>query len=365
LITQYEHSEVAVAVSRADVARLAGTSPAVVSYVLNDGPRGVADGTRARVLAAVEALGYQPNGVARGLRMRRTMSLGLVVPDTANPFFAELARAIEEQAYRLGYALLIGNAAEDDAQQSAYVKTFLGRQVDGLLVVPAHGPASCLPDLNRTATPWLTLDRELAGARAAAVLVDNRAGAREATAHLLSHGRRRVACIAGPQDVMPATDRVAGWRDALGEAGVPPSEMSVWHGAFGRRAGYESAVVALTGREFDAIFVASDEQAAGVLRALADLGLRCPQDVAVASFDGIAESAFTIPGLTTMAQPFEQIAHEAVSALMRQIGDAGAEQRSVVLPATLVRRGSCGCDAPSDAGSLSRRDGPGEQVQAG
>ncbi len=358
------------AVSRADVARLAGTSPAVVSYVLNNGPRGVADSTRARVLAAVEALGYQPNGVARGLRMRRTMSLGLVVPDTANPFFAELARAIEEEAYRLGYALLIGNAAEDDAQQTAYVKAFLGRQVDGLLVVPAHGPASCLLDLERTTTPWLTLDRELAGARAAAVLVDNRAGAREATSHLVAHGRRRVACIAGPQDVMPATDRVAGWRDALAEAGVPPSEMSVWHGPFGRRAGYESALLALAEREFDAFFVASDEQAAGVLRALADLGLDCPNEVAVASFDGIAESAFTIPGLTTMAQPFDQIAHEAVAALMRQIREPGSPQRSVVLPAALVRRGSCGCDAPSIAGTVTQRgeqggeqSDEGEQVQ--
>ena len=220
------------AANRADVARLAGTSPAVVSYVLNNGPRGVAPATKARVLAAVESLGYQPNGVARGLRMRRTMSLGLVVPDTANPFFAELARAIEAEAYRLGYALFIGNAAEDDGQQTAYVKAFLGRQVDGLLVVPAHGPAGCLADLARTSTPWLTLDRELVGAKAPAVLVDNRGGARIATEHLLEHGRKRIGCIAGPRDVMPASDRVAGWRDALDAAGqqVPPTV--VWHGEF-------------------------------------------------------------------------------------------------------------------------------------
>lgn len=338
------------AVNRADVARLAGTSPAVVSYVLNNGPRGVAPATRARVVAAVETLGYQPNGVARGLRMRRTMSLGLVVPDTANPFFAQLARAIEAEAYRLGYALLIGNAAEDHAQQTAYVKAFLGRQVDGLLVVPAHGPASCLPDLNRTSTPWLTLDRELAGAKAPAVLVDNRGGARTATEHLLEHGRTRIACIAGPRDVMPAADRVAGWRDALDAAGLPIPSHSVWHGEFGRSAGYAVARDALAGGGVDALFVASDEQAAGVLRALADLGLRCPEDIAVASFDGIAEAAYTIPGLTTMTQPFDEIAREAVSALLDRLDDPlGPVRASVQLTARLERRGSCGC---ADAANL-------------
>lgn len=345
------------AVSRADVARLAGTSPAVVSYVLNDGPRGVAPATRARVVRAIETLGYQPNGVARGLRMRRTMSMGLVVPDTANPFFAELARAIEAEAYRLGYALLIGNAAEDDTQQTAYVKAFLGRQVDGLIVVPAHGPASCLPDLNRTATPWLTLDRQLPGVKAPAVLVDNRGGARTATEHLLQHGRTRIACIAGPRDVMPAADRVAGWRDALDAAGQPISPRAVWHGPFGRRAGYASAREALADGDFDALFVASDEQAAGVLRALADLGLRCPEDVAVASFDGIAEAAYTIPGLTTMAQPFEDIAREAVSALLDRLNDPQAGVHAPVqLSARLERRGSCGCADPAAVTAESRGD---------
>lgn len=330
-------------VDRADVARLAETSPSVVSYVMNGGPRGVAKATRARVLAAVEQLGYQPNGVARGLRMNRTMSLGLVVPDTANPFFAELARAIEEVAFAEGYALLIGNAAEDDRRQTAYVKTFLGRQVDGLFLVPAHGPTACIADLKRTTTPWLTLDRELVGTRSTAVLVDNRGGARAATEHLLGHGRQHIACIAGPRDVMPARDRVAGWREALTEADLCPDRMSVSHGAFGRRAGYLAAREVLAEGAFDAVFVASDEQAAGVLRAVADLGLRCPDDVAVASFDGIAESAYTTPGLTTMSQPYQALAREALSQLLARIQDPGAEVTSFVLPVSLVLRGSCGC----------------------
>jgi LacI family transcriptional regulator len=142
---------------------------------------------------------------------------------------------------------------------------------------------------------------------------------------------------------MPATDRVAGWREALAEAGVRPSRMSVWHGAFGRRAGYLAAREAFAEGAFDAVFVASDEQAAGVLRALADLGLRCPDDVAVASFDGIAESAYTTPGLTTMSQPFQELARVALSDLLARIQDPTAEVASSVLPVSLVLRGSCGC----------------------
>jgi LacI family transcriptional regulator, galactose operon repressor len=338
-------------VRRADVAKLAGTSPAVVSYVLNGGPRGVAPQTRERVLAAIEQLGYRPNGIARSLRMNRTMTLGLVIPDNANPFFAELARAIEEEAFAQEYTLLIGNSSEDDERQTTYVRTFLARQVDGLFLVPAHGPVSCVADLQRAKTPWVTLDREVPGV-APAVLVDNRGGAYDATKHLLEHGRRRIACLAGPEDVMPATDRVAGWRTALTEAGVQPD--AVWHASFGRRAGYRAAreLLADDNDRPDALFVASDEQALGVLRAVAELGLDCPGDLAIASFDGVAAASYSTPALTTAAQPFRRLAEAAVAHLLDQ--DANAETE--VLPTTLVRRGSCGCDDPPGGDHVETED---------
>jgi LacI family transcriptional regulator len=339
---------VSVTVRRSDVARLAGTSPAVVSYVLNGGPRGVAPLTRQRVLAAIEQLGYRPNGIARSLRMSRTMTLGLVVPDTANPFFAQLARAIEAEVFTGGYTLLIGNAAEDDERQTAYVRTFLARQVDGLFLVPAHGPVGCVTDLQRARIPWVTLDREIPGV-APAVLVDNRGGAFAATRHLIEHGRRRIACLAGPRDVYPATDRVNGWRDALGEARIRPSAMKVWHVPFGRRAGYLATREMLSGRQRpDAIFAASDVEALGALRAIGELGLRCPDDVAIASFDGVAASAYSTPALTTVVQPFGALARAAVGRLLDRVGDEGGagSTGTEVLPVRLLRRGSCGCDDP-------------------
>lgn len=344
------------AVRRADVAKLAGTSPAVVSYVLNGGPRGVAPETRARVLAAIDQLGYRPNAIARSLRTNRTMTLGLLVPDTSNPFFAQLARAVEEAAFAERYTLLIGNSAEDDARQTTYVRTFLARRVDGLFLVPAHGPTSCLPELQRSEVAWVTLDRQTPGGFAAAVMADHRGGARDATEHLLAHGRRRIACIAGPEDVVPANARVAGWRDALAEAGVRPSEMSVWHRPFGRRAGYRCAREILADGRFDGVFVASDQQAIGVVRALQEMGIRCPDDVAIASFDGIAATAYSSPALTTMAQPFADLGRTAVRRLLDRLDDPDADTASSVLPVSLVARGSCGCPEPPGGDPLTDDD---------
>ncbi|WP_207782727.1 LacI family DNA-binding transcriptional regulator [Phytoactinopolyspora limicola] len=344
-------------VRRADVAKMAGTSPAVVSYVLNGGPRSVAPETRARVLAAVEALDYRPNGVARSLRMNKTMTLGLVVPDTSNPYFAELARSIEESAFAHGYTLLIGNGAEDDERQTAYVRTFLQRQVDGLFLVPAHGPAGFLPELERAQTPWIALDRQVAGASAPAVLVDNRGGARAATEHLLEHGRRAITCIAGPEDVLPATDRVAGWRDAMRAAGLPVDGDALWQIPFGRQPGYAVArrvLASASSGSIDAFFTASDEQALGVLRAVTELGLRCPEDVAITSFDGIAAGAYATPALTTMAQPFADLGKAAMAQLLERIADPEAAVSAAVLPVELVARGSCGCPDP-----------PGGELRAG
>lgn len=335
-------------VRRKDVAELAGTSPSVVSYVLNGGPRQVAPDTTARVLAAVEQLGYRPNRIARSLRMSRTMTLGLVVPDMSNPFFAELARAVEEASFAQGYTLLVGNSTENEQRQTAYLRTFLDRQVDGVVLVPAHGPAESLPELDQAGTAWVLLDRLVPGwTTVPTVLADNRGGAQAATRHLLEHGRRRVACIAGPEDVVASVDRVTGWREAMAAAGGWPDQLPVRHVPFGRDAGYRAAREMLAGADLDAMFVASDEQALGALRAVTDLGMRCPDDIALVSFDGIAATAYSTPGLTTMEQPFTELGRVCLELLVERIARSDAEPMTSVLPVSLVRRGSCGCPDPT------------------
>lgn len=334
-------------VRRADVARLAGTSPAVVSYVLNGGPRSVAPQTRAKVLAAVEELGYRPNGIARSLRMNRTLTLGLVIPDTSNPFFAELARSVEEAAFEHGYTLLVGNATEDEERQLGYVRTFLERQVDGLFLLPAHGPLNCRSELDRARTPWVLLDRRSPDVTdVPQVRVDNRSGARDAIRHLLEHGHQRIACIAGPADVMTATDRVDGWRDALVESGYRPDDMPLRQVPFGRASGYAAARALIADDSVSAIFAASDEQALGVMRALAEAGLRCPDDMALMSFDGIRAAAYSIPSTSTMVQPFDEIARTAMALLANRIAGGDVPSEPTVLPVSLLARGSCGCPDP-------------------
>jgi LacI family transcriptional regulator len=333
--------------TRRDVARLAGTSEAVVSYVLNGGPRGVAPATRDRVLAAVEQLDYRPNAVARSLRTRRTMTFGLIVPDNSNPFFAELARGIEEVGFEHGYTMLLGNAMDDDEREAAYIRTLLDRQVDGLMLVPAHGPSTWMAELSQATVPRLVLDRELAIPDATQVLADNLGGARAATAHLLEHGRRRVGCLAGNAGLHPTVDRVAGWRAALSEAAIDPDGMPLLHVPFGREHGYRAGRQLLDrGDHVDALFVTSDEQAIGVLRAAAECGVRVPDDLAVCSFDGIDASAYTVPALSTIRQPIEQICRKAVEWLVARIVDPGHPTTREVLPTTLIRRGSCGCRDP-------------------
>ncbi|WP_067569961.1 LacI family DNA-binding transcriptional regulator [Nocardia acidivorans] len=334
-------------VTRRDVARLAGTSEAMVSYVLNDGPRGVAPATRARIVAAIKELGYRPNAVARSLKTSRTMTLGLVVPDNSNPFFAELARAIEDVAFEAGYTLLLGNAMDNDEREATYIRILIDRQVDGLLVAPAHGAGSWVAELSGTTVPQLVLDRELDLPGAAHVLVDNEGGAYQATEHLLAHGLSRIGCIAGLEGIHPTVDRVAGWRRALTDAGQRPGDGLLVHAAFGRADGYRAGRALLAGPDRpEALFVASDEQALGVLRAAAELGLRVPQDLAICAFDGIEGSAYTVPALTTMRQPFERLGRSAVEWLLAKMADPGLPPTRISHGTTLVPRGSCGCPDP-------------------
>ncbi|MEU6824296.1 LacI family DNA-binding transcriptional regulator [Streptomyces atriruber] len=332
--------------TRQDVARLAGTSPSVVSYVVNNGPRSVAPATRERVLAAVRALDYRPNGVARSLRMRQTMTLGLVVPDAANPFFAELARALEDHAWAAGYTLLVGNSVDDAGREAGYLRTFLDRRVDGLVLIPSQGDRPWRAELARADVARLVLDRELKDVPASHVLADNRGGAGAATLHLLSHGRRRIGCVAGPAGIHPTVDRVAGWRAAVDGAGL--GDAPLLHGSFDRLAGYRSALALLSGdRRLDALFVTCDTQAAGVIRAASELGIRVPDDLALVAFDGIAAAAYTAPALSTMRQPFEELGRTAVRRLLAQVRDPGLAPTRDVLPVTLLARGSCGCPDPA------------------
>ncbi|MGW0194566.1 LacI family DNA-binding transcriptional regulator [Nonomuraea sp. NPDC003201] len=365
--------------TRNDVARLAGTSPAVVSYVINNGPRPVSAAARQRVLDAIKQLGYRPNAVARSLRSRRSWTIGVIASDSAggkSPFFGQFTRACEEVAWQRGYSVLFGNSAEDPARAEGYVRGFLERQVDGLVLMRVPVSADQAEEM-RGRVPVVTIDHA-APPFFSRLAVDDEEGGYQATRHLLEHGHRRIGFVGGPLDITPVRLRAAGWRRALQEAeaaagseaglveeglveegklakGAGPVEGVelakeaglVEEGELSLEGGYEAALRLLSSPSRPtALFASIDGQAIGAMRAAADLGLRVPGDVAVVGFDGAREAAYTVPGLSTISQPIDEMARHATETLVGAIESEGVEPVTKIFSATLVTRGSCGCPEP-------------------
>ncbi|WP_350280513.1 LacI family DNA-binding transcriptional regulator [Kribbella sp. HUAS MG21] len=314
-------------VTRNDVAQYAGVSTAVVSYVVNEGPRKVAPETRERVLDAIRVLGYRPNATARALRMGTTRTFGLITPDGGNPLFAELAKAIDREAAARGYVVLQTSADGDPETEHAKIAELVARQVSGLLLVaPTADPA--LADVE---VPVIAINRVLP--TVSSVRPAYREGARLGVEHLISHGRRSIGLVIGGAG---HPERELGWREALATAGLP--EGPVARAAFSREGGYRAAQVLLHS-EPTAIFASSDLQAIGVLRALHEAGRKVPEDVAVVAFDGTPETEYTWPPLTVVRQPVEQLAREAVRRLIE--GEDAVD--ALTVPTELILRRSCGC----------------------
>lgn len=327
-------------VTRDDVAREAGVSPSVVSYVVNDGPRNVAPETRLRVLDAIDDLGYRPNANARALRLSSTKTVGVVLPTVESPFYAELAGELERAAYDSGLTLLIGNSNGDPGREEKYIRNFVGRQVDGLILV-AVGSAPTLSAVEATQTPLVLLDHPLETEFPVPFIgVDNRAAARAITEHLIGHGHQRIACIAGPLDHEVAQAREEGWRDAMREAGLEQAPDLIQRGECSSDFGFSAATKLLDHSHVTAIFVGSDSQTQGVVGAARESGLEIPDDLALVGFDGTFQSRFSDPQMTVVTQPLRDIASTAIGALQAgwRPGVSGAD-----LPFEITIRTSCGC----------------------
>ncbi len=326
-------------VTRNDVAKAAGTSVAVVSYVINNGPRPVAEATRLRVLEAIKQTGYRPNAVARALASGSTKTFGLVVPNIANPFVASLAHVLLQESMNHGHVMLLGDAGDDRKRELEIVQGLLNRQVDGLFYysVDRH---PCIDVIQATQTPFVMLDRVEPQPGVSILRVDERAAAQQVTAHLLSHGYQQVGMISGPLEMLNAQDRIQGWRDALAEKGLPADEALIFPASYTRQGGYEAAQrMMASGRVPRALFVSNEGQAIGCIRALSQQGLRVPQDVALVCFNGTEQSAFHVPALTTVRQPLREMARSAIAMLKNWDGDAQLAE----FPHHLEIGESCGC----------------------
>ena len=316
-----------------EIARMAGVSLGTVSHVLNGSAR-VREPLRTRVEEAVEALGYQPSELARGLRRDKTNMIGMIIPDVTNPFFPAVVRGAEDVAFSNGYRLVLCNTDNDHAKELAHLNELRTYLPAGLIVIP-----SSFSDLTKQAeiykksgTAVVCVDRLPKRWEGDSVTVANEQGAYEATRYLIKIGHRKIAIITGPLHLTNSQERMAGFRRAMAEAGLPLAPEYLQEATFNLAGGHSkgSLLLRMLPRP-TAMFAGNDMIAMGVLQSIHDLGLHCPQDVSLVGFDDLDFAPFTSPSLTSVFQPGYQLGATAAQMLVDRVVGDQSPARHVVL----------------------------------
>lgn len=323
------------------VAKLAGVSINTVSRALNNKPD-ISEETKRLVLKAASDLNYVPNLLAQGLRGKFARSIGVVVADIANPFFAEVIQGIEEVAFERGFAITVGNSDENPDKETVLVRTFANQHVAGILLTPCQKNDESIRLLLGMKIPFVLIARRFELLSTNAVLNDDYSGAYQAVHHLLNAGRRRILFLNGPGPMWSATQRLQGYRSVIEAHGLSVADDLIrtceptMHGAF------EAMTRIITeGIPMDAVFTFNDYMALGVMKALRNAGIRIPQDVAVMGYDGIDIGEMFEPTLSTVSIAKRRLGQEATGILLDMIesGDTGTPKQ-LILPPTLLIRGS-------------------------
>lgn len=327
-----------------DVANRAGVSIGSVSAVINR-TAPVSATLRQRVLAAIEELGYAPDGVARSLKTGRTRTVGLIIPDITNPLFAALASAVEQSCDAAGYTLVLCATADDPDKELRHLQLMRTQRADGIILVPngiQPGNVEAIRRLIRV--PTVLVDRTLQGlAEFDWVTLDNRAAARMAVEYLVRSGHRRIGIVTGRPGISISTERLEGYREALEGTGIGFDEGLAACGAFHIDTAIKATATLLHRHPRPtAIFSTSNLTTIGVMRAITEQGFRCPKDISVTGIDDFEWSAAFSPGLTAVVQPIQAIGERAVERLLARIDGrvAAAPSRDVFAP-QLVVRDSC------------------------
>ena len=294
-----------------DVAKRADVSVSTVSHVVNNS-RAVSLAARERVLEAMQELGYKPNIMARNLRRQRSNTIGMIVPDSTNPFFAEVARGIEDAGFAHNFSVILCNTDGDIAKQLAYTNALIENQVAGIVFVAAGVSTAQVQELQKRAVPLVIVHREVDGVHVDTVLTNHYQGGCLATQHLLDLGHQRVACITGGSDLSPSADRGMGYQDVLAANGLAYNTDLLQGGDFQYAGGYLAAKQLLT----------------------------APEDLSVVGFDDVKLASFTNPPLTTIAQPTYKIGTLAIEMLLDRLQNGDALPRLERLDTKLVIRHS-------------------------
>lgn len=325
-----------------EIAKLARVSRSTISRVINNDPN-VSETTRQRVLEVIRQVNFQPNRAARSLAGGRSRMLGLVIPMGVarlftDPYFPLLIQGVTSACNARDYTVMLW-LAEPEYERRMISQIVNNGLIDGIIVSSMLVDDPMVKTLSQSGLPFILIGRHPTDQCVCYVDVDNQSSARDAVAFLHRSGRRRIATITGPQNMMVGIDRLEGYQQALRERGILPDSALIVDGDFTEEGGYEAAR-RLIPHKPDAIFAASDQMAVGALRALAQAGLRVPEDVALMGFDDMPFAARTSPPLTTMRQPIHRLGSTAVETLIDLVENPGTPARRIILPTELVIRAS-------------------------
>jgi len=322
-----------------DIAKAAGVSPSTVSRALNDSPL-IRESTKERIKRLAAELGYERNELARSLVKGRTRALGLLVPDITNPFFAEITKGVEDAARSRGYGVILCNTGDDPQRELDYGLLLRRKRVDGQIITSVALEDPFLPQLARTKTPFVLVSRISATVDAPYVIVDDEKGAELAAEHLLRLGHRKIACISGPEDVVPGKVRAEAFVRYLSSHGIKIPRTWVRHTEFTWDGGEQVAAEILRKKQRPtAIFAANDLIALGVLVAAHKGGIPVPDELSVIGFDDIAYASLPLIELTTVAQPAYEMGYMAAEWLMDVLeGKRRRKLQKRVRPKLIVRK---------------------------
>ena len=324
-----------------DIARQAGVSVATVSYVVNKS-RWVSPELTERVLKAIEQQGYSPNAVARSLRQKRTKTIGLIVPDSSNPFFAEIAKGVEDAGFEAGYSVILCNSNASLDRELVYLDLLQSKRVEGIIFIATTAQVNQIRPIVNSGIPVVIFYRDIPGLEVDTFRIDNLKAGYLATRHLIELGHRKIACIQPASPVTPSSERVEGYKQALSEAGLSWNDQLMPRGD-NRVSGGKAAAQKLadSGLSFSAIFSANDAMAIGAMRTLRDLGYQIPLNVSIVGVDDIILASYTEPPLTTVAQPKYEAGCQAIEFLIDRIeGRSTQGPRNVELEIQLTIRGT-------------------------
>jgi len=334
-----EHNQETAATMK-DVAEKAGVSTATVSRALMN-PEKVSAATRSKVEQAVIAVGYSPNSIARHAKRSESRTILVIVPDICDPFFSEMIRGIEVVAAAQGYLVLIGDCAHQNQQEASFLNLMLTRQIDGMVLLGSQIPFDASKEEQRNLPPMVMANEFSPELELPTVHIDNLTAAFEAVNHLQKLGHRRIACIAGPEDMPLCQYRLQGYIQALRRHGIEVNPQYIVRGDFTFEAGVQAlnTLMALP-KPPDALFCHSDIMALGAMSQAKNRGLKIPRDLSLIGFDDIELSRYSDPQLTTVAQPRFEIGREAMHLLLEQLQGHTVNVGSRLLDFELKIRGS-------------------------